>query len=134
MIRKVSLYFLSLFFVVAGTLHFLSAESYLPIMPPFLPYHMPLIYISGFFEVVLGIVILRPSYRKVGCYGLIALLIAVFPANIYMAVTNGSTVGDHEWLPLAAWFRLPWQFLMIAWAYWHSKDSATAKPILPGKQ
>jgi uncharacterized membrane protein len=121
MLKKVSLYILGFTFVAAGTIHFLFPEGYRKIMPPYLPWHDALIYISGAFEILFGIMVLLPQTRKWGAYGLILLLIAVFPANIYMAQTGGATVGDAAYLPIIAWARLPLQLVMILWAWWHRK-------------
>jgi uncharacterized membrane protein len=77
-----------------------------------------LVYISGFFEVLFGLLLLFPGMRYVAGWGLILLLIAVFPANIYLALTNGAALNT---TPLIAWGRLPFQFVFIAIAYWHTK-------------
>lgn len=121
MVKKISLYLLGTIFIVAGILHFVTPESYRPIMPPYLPWHDGLIYLSGVFEILFGILVLIPKTQKWGAWGLVLLLIAVFPANLYMAQTGGSTVGDGEWLPVIAWLRLPLQVLLILWARWHRK-------------
>jgi uncharacterized membrane protein len=121
MLKKISLYLLGITFIVAGTLHFVSPEVYRKIMPPYLPWHDFLIYLSGFFEILFGILVLLPKTRWWGAIGLVLLLIAVFPANLYMAQTGGTTVGDAAYLPIVAWARLPLQLVMIAWAWWHRK-------------
>lgn len=121
MIKKISLYLLGTVFIVAGVLHFVSPGTYRPIMPPYLPWHDALIYISGGFEVLFGILVLIPKTRKWGSLGLILLLIAVFPANLYMAQISGSMENASEWLPLIAWLRLPLQPVLILWAWWHRK-------------
>ena len=107
-------YLLSLFFIVAGLNHFISTSSYMKIMPPYLPWPLFLVYLSGVFEVALGALLLVPKFTSLAAWGLIALLIAVFPANIHMAM--------HPELfpklsPIALWIRLPFQALFIAWAY-----------------
>ena len=87
-------------------------------MPPVLPYKLALVYISGFFEITFGVLLLFPSLRYFAGWGLILLLIAIFPANIYLAQTNGAALNT---TPLIAWGRLPFQFVFIAIAYWHTK-------------
>jgi len=88
------------------------------IMPPYLPYRLELVYISGVFEIILGIMLLFSKTRYIAGWGLILLLIAVFPANIYLAQTNGVAMDT---TPYIAWGRLPFQVIFIALAYWHSK-------------
>src|SRR4051812_26809722 len=83
-IRTISKYLLALFMVGAGTLHFVKPDFYLNIMPPYLPLHLELVYLSGFFEIALGLLLLVPWFSRVAAWGIIALLIAVFPANIYV--------------------------------------------------
>ena len=108
--------FLAGFFIIAGSYHFISAKSYLPMMPSYLPWHLPLIYLSGLAEIAGGIGVLIPRFRKAAGYGLIALLLAIFPANIHMLL-HGAVIGGKvvpEWILIA---RLPLQFVMIWWVY-----------------
>ena len=79
---------------------------------------LELVYLSGFFEVILGIMLIVPALRYYAGWGLILLLIAVYPANIYLAQTNGAAMNTSG---LVAWGRLPFQFLFIGIAYWHTK-------------
>ncbi len=99
-------------FVVAGVLHFIRPEFYVKIMPLFLPFPLELVYVSGIFEILGGIGLLIPRLRRVAGYGLIALLIAVFPANIQMLVQNVQKEGFSifSWLLI---LRLPLQILLI---------------------
>ena len=107
---------LALFFMAAGTMHFLSPEPYLHIMPPYLPHHLLLVYLSGIGEIAGGVGVLVTGLRRIAGYGLIALLIAVFPANVNMAVNHISLSGLTlpSWL---LWLRLPVQALLIAWVW-----------------
>ncbi|MBA2734276.1 MAG: DoxX family membrane protein [Acidobacteria bacterium] len=109
-------FLLSLFFVIAGAMHFLSPQAYMQIMPPFLPSPLFLIYLSGVCEIAGGIGVLLPRSRRIAGYGLIALLIAVFPANIYMAVNHLGVSGTPlpDWL---LWLRLPLQAVLILWVW-----------------
>ena len=107
-------------FVLAGINHFLNPDFYLKIMPPYLPWHLFLVYLSGIFEIILGALLLIPKFSRLAAWGLIGLLIAVFPANIYMAM---NTALFPELNPMLIWFRLPIQFLLMAWAFWFTKSS-----------
>src|SRR4051812_49124271 len=111
-------YLLCVFFVLAGLNHFINPAFYLKMMPPYLPSHLLLVYLSGFFEIVLGVIILVPALTRVAAWGLIVLLIAVFPANIHMAI-NPRLFPDIN--PSALWLRLPLQAVFIAWAYWFAR-------------
>src|SRR5207248_11723419 len=96
-------------------------------VPPYLPWPLALVIISGLAEMGLGALLLAPRWSALAAWGLIALLIAVFPANLHMAL--------HPWLyPWASaallWLRLPLQALLIAWAYWHTRPEAGLIPAL----
>ena len=101
-------------YVVAGLLHFIKPKVYLKIMPPFLPYHLALVYLSGLFEAIFGALLFFPSTQTIGAWGIIITLIGVFPANIYMLT---SYKGKRLWYRTALWIRLPLQFLLIYWAW-----------------
>jgi len=117
MIRKISLGLLAVFFVVAGVGHFVSPETYLPLMPPYLPWHLALIYISGAAEVAGGVGLCVPKLRRAAGWGLIALLFAVFPANIHM-LNNGLALGETIVPQWVLWMRLPLQAVLMAWIWW----------------
>ncbi|MEJ7848756.1 MAG: MauE/DoxX family redox-associated membrane protein [Pyrinomonadaceae bacterium] len=112
-IKTIGRIILAVLFFAAGINHFVNSEFYLRIMPPYLPGHLPLVLISGAAESALGVGLLIPSLKKWAAWGLIALLIAVFPANIHMAM-------HPELFPeipaTALWLRLPLQALLILWA------------------
>ena len=111
-------YLLCVFFVLAGLNHFINPAFYLKSMPPYLPGHLFLIYLSGFFEIALGLLLLIPALTRIAAWGLIALLIAVFPANIQMAL-NPQLYPDIS--PPALWLRLPLQAVFIAWVFWYTR-------------
>ena len=117
-IRLLSIIIMSIFYVSVGVNHFTIPEWFLQIVPPWLPYKLELVYISGFLEIIFGVMLLIPTTRFYAAWGLILLLIAVYPANIYLAQTNGAEMNT---TPLVAWGRLPFQFVFIALAYWHTK-------------
>ena len=120
--KLISIYIMSLFYVFAGIKHFTNPTWYMKIMPPYLPLHKELVYISGAFEIILGLMLLLDKTRFVGAWGLILLLIAIFPANIYLAQTNGAALNIS---PTLAWGRLPFQAIFILIAYWHTKTLGT---------
>jgi uncharacterized membrane protein len=110
---------MALLFIALGINHFYNPDIYLRIMPPYLPWPMFLQYLAGFFEFVLGVLLLFPKYTRLAAWGLIALLIAVYPANIHMAVNNHLYPDLPAWL---LWIRLPLQFVLIAWAWWFTRE------------
>ena len=114
-----SIYFMGLFYLSIGIKHFTDPDWFVRIVPPILPYKIELVYISGFFEVVFGILLVVKHTRYYAGIGLIILLIAVYPANIYLALTNGAALDT---TPFIAWGRLPFQFVFIGLAYWHMQD------------
>lgn len=108
--------------VLVGILHFAFPEPFVKIVPPQLPYPLELVYISGFFEILGGIGLLIPAVSRAAAWGLIALFIAVFPANINQAVNNIPIEGiPHN--QLLYWVRLPFQAVLIAWAWWFTRKS-----------
>ena len=109
---------MSFFYVYVGIKHFTDPAWFMRIMPPYLPFHKELVYISGVFEIILGLMLLVDKTRYIAGWGLILLLIAVFPANIYLAQTNGTAMNT---TPLIAWGRLPFQAIFILIAYWHTR-------------
>jgi uncharacterized membrane protein len=116
LILRISRWLLAAGFVAAGVNHFVSPAAYVAIVPPQLPRPEALVAISGVAEIAGGLGILWQPTRRIAAAGLIALLVAVFPANIYAAVT-GMEIGDRavpQWL---LWVRLPLQPLFIAWVY-----------------
>ena len=117
-LKLISIAIMGLFYISVGVNHFKDPYWFLQIVPPYLPYKIELVYISGFLEIVLGAMLLIPKTRVYAGWGLIMLLIAVYPANIYLAQTNGAAMNT---TPLIAWGRLPFQFVFIGLAYWHTK-------------
>ena len=113
-------YLTALFFAGVGVHHFIDPTPYLAIMPPYLPLHLELVYLSGLFEVLGGLGLLLPGTRRLAGWGLIALLVAVFPANIHMLVNEVylPDMPKEEWI---LWLRMPIQFL-FAWAVYHSAE------------
>lgn len=108
-----SLWTMSAIYTIAGILHFVIPKFYLRIMPPWIPYHKFMVQISGVIESVLGIGLLFPETRAWSAWGIVLLLIAVFPANLYHFQSR--TKKDPPTWALA--LRLPLQLVLIYWAY-----------------
>ncbi len=113
-------FLLAIFFIVAGSLHFVSPKSYIRIVPPFLPVPRLLVLISGIAEIAGGIGLLIPQFQRAAAYGLVLLLLAVFPANIYMAAAHVQFPGllGTSWVQ---WLRLPLQIPLIWWALQYTR-------------
>ena len=111
---------LGLFFMAAGLNHFWHTAFYVAMVPPYLPAPLVLVCLSGVAELLLGAGVLVRRWEAGAAWGLIALSVAVFPANVHMALhpelfTQFSLTG--------LWLRLPLQAVVIAWAYWHTRPS-----------
>jgi uncharacterized membrane protein len=110
---------LSLFMIAGGINHFVSTELYVAMMPQQLPWPVALVYLSGGFEILGGAGLSARVTRRMAAWGLVALLIAVFPANINMAI-HTLPLGSYQLPPWALWARLPLQAIFIAWAWWYT--------------
>jgi uncharacterized membrane protein len=110
---------LAAFFVFAGAMHFVRPAYYRSIMPPYLPRHRETVVVSGLAEIAGGLMVVHPATRRLARCWLIALLAAVFPANVHMAVSPEQVRGlDLERIPRwALWARLPLQPLMALWVW-----------------
>ncbi len=120
--KLLTIYVMSIMYIFIGIRHFTDPQYFLDIVPPQLPSKLFLVYFTGLIEIVGGAAILSPKTRKVGAYLLIFLLVSVFPANIYLYVseTPQSLLGiSHK----DALIRMPFQIPLILLAYWHSKKS-----------
>ena len=111
--NNLSLYLQSLIYIIAGLSHFINPKMYVAIVPPYIPAHKLMVTLSGIAEIVLGIGLLFPATRSLSAWGIILLLLAVFPANVYM-VTSTRFRKLPAWL---RWARLPIQGFLIWWAY-----------------
>ncbi len=124
--KQFLLWLAALFFVLAGANHFRQPELYLAMMPPGLPWPEALNLISGAAEILGGLGLLWKSTRRLAGWGLIALLLAIFPANIYVAIQGEMPGMDVS--PLTLWLRLPFQAVFIAWVWWIAlSDRVAAK-------
>lgn len=109
--------------IIVGITHFLRPEQYARIVPPPFP-PLASVYISGFFEIMGGIGLVIPFVSVAAAWGLIALFIGVFPANIYMTLHHIKIDGI-PYNQTLYWARLPFQAVFIAWAYWYTRQPET---------
>ena len=108
-------------YIAAGTLHFLITRRYMAIMPPYLPAHRTLVLVSGAAEIAGGFGVLAPipAVRRSAAWGLVALLVAVMPANIYMVTGHENFPNIPVWI---GWLRLPLQLPLIYWAWIYTRN------------
>ena len=118
--KKYLLWLMSFAYCAAGFNHLLNPDFYVAIIPPGLPNPEWLNVLSGLFEIVLGVFILEPRVRILAAWGIIALLIAVFPANVYAALENVGPEGPGTGPGAFHYVRLPFQALFILWAWWYT--------------
>lgn len=101
------------FIVFAGVQHFLKPEFYKPFVPSFLPFTTAIIYVSGIFEIVLGLTLFVPKYMKAAAQGIMILMLVFLPTHIWDVFSDTPAIGSHK----AAIVRLPIQLLFIAIAW-----------------
>ncbi|HEX8461866.1 MAG TPA: DoxX family protein [Segetibacter sp.] len=111
---------MAVLYIAAGVYHFVHPATYLKIMPVWLPWHYELVIISGACEILFALLLLFPPTRRVGAFCIIALLVAVFPANIQMTINYAQQHNKLLWLSI---LRLPLQIVLIWWAYRFTKPS-----------
>ncbi|MGZ2368167.1 DoxX family protein [Ancylomarina sp. YFZ004] len=103
----------ALFMIMGGVQHFLKPDFYLPFVPNFLPFPMTIIYLSGFVEIALGLLLLFRKYAKIAAVGIFMLLLLFLPVHVWDIITDTPAIGSHK----AALIRLPFQFLFLAIAW-----------------
>lgn len=125
--KRPLLYVMAPAYVVAGALHFAAPELYVQIVPPMFPAPLALVYLSGLAEIAVGIGLLVPRTRRHAAWATVALLVAIFPANVYMA-THGVVVegapGGGDPSALVRWGRLPLQGVLVLAALWYTRPSS----------
>ena len=112
---------MSLLYVIVGIKHFTNTDFFVTIVPPIINCKEEVVLVSGLIEIILGILLLFNQTRKFAAWGIILLLIAVFPANIYLYLSEIA----RETLSISknqALYRLPFQIPLMIISYWHSKE------------
>jgi len=128
--KRVLLWVMGGFYILNGLNHFFNADAYIAIMPAYLPWHRQLVALSGVAEIAVGAGVLIRATRVAAAWGIIALLILIFPANLYVAMNGLPYVGDEPNVVLN-WVRLPFQLVLIAWAYWYTKPTTPVPVVSP---
>ena len=123
-IKNISIYIMSLLYILVGVKHFSDPNFFLKIMPEYLNYHLELVYISGFFEILFGILLIFKKTRFFGAWGVFLLLICVFPANIYLYNSEAAQIAL-DISKSQALMRLPFQIPLLILAYWHSNEKSS---------
>ena len=118
-IKTIFCYLLALFFFVAGITHFTQDEAYAAIVPPLLPFPFIIVWVTGIMELFFAVGLAIKKFRKISGFWLAPFLLAVLPANIYMAMYN-IPLGDMESSSTALWVRVALQFPLIALILWAS--------------
>ena len=120
--KGVTIYTFSLFYFVVGIKHFTDVNFFASIMPPYIPFHEFFIYLSGFFEILFGFLLLFKKTRKFAGIGLIYLLVFIFPANIHLYLSEVAqkalSITQND-----ALIRLPFQLPLMVIAYWHAEEN-----------
>lgn len=112
-----------MFMIGAGAMHFITPDFYVRIMPPYLPLHRELVYLSGLIEILLGVLLLVPRCAVWAAWGIMGLLIAVFPANVHVYLNPELIPAP----PVLHLLRLPLQGVFLLWAYWHTRSERAAR-------
>lgn len=124
-IKRPLLYVMGVLYVLAGAMHFVVPDLYAQVVPPIFPRPFALVYLSGIAEIALGIGVVVPRTRRLAAWGLVALLIAIFPANVYMATSGVAITGGPAFVDnpstTARWARLPFQAVFVLWAWWYTR-------------
>ena len=123
-IKLMTVYALAISYIVVGITHFINPDFFIPLVPPFLIYLEELVFISGFVEVMMGVMLFFKRSRKLGAIITIILLFAVYPANIYLYLSD----TPREILDISkkqALYRLSFQAPLIIIAYWHSMQKSS---------
>tara|TARA_Y100001978_G_scaffold192853_1_gene198363 strand:- start:348 stop:791 length:444 start_codon:yes stop_codon:yes gene_type:complete len=125
-IKNITIYCLATLYIVIGIKHFTETEFFIQIIPSYLNYKKELVLISGVIEIILGFLLFFKFTRKIASWGIILLLLAVFPANIYLYISDFT----RESLSISktqALVRMPFQIPLIVLAYWHSQAKSSKK-------
>jgi uncharacterized membrane protein len=104
-------------FVFTSIGHFVKTEAMSRMLPPWIPMRVPLIYVTGVFELLAGIAVLIPGYSRPAGILLCLFLVAILPSNVYAAL-HRVDFGGHKMGPKYLWVRIPLQLFLIGWVYW----------------
>lgn len=126
LIKYLTIYILSMLYILVGIKHLISPDFFITIVPEYICYKSEVVLISGLLEIIFGILLLYRKTRSIGAWGVIFLLIAVFPANIYLYYSKIAQ-DTLEITKSQALLRMPFQIPLIIIAYWHSKESHARK-------
>ncbi|WP_148416598.1 DoxX family membrane protein [Haloferax sp. KTX1] len=130
-------YAMGALYVLAGVMHFVVPDAYAQVVPPVFPAALALVYVSGVAEIALGVGVVLRHTQRIAAWGLIALLVAVFPANVYMATSDialeGVPAALREPSDAALWLRLPLQGVLVAWAWWYTRPESDGVDSSPGR-
>lgn len=129
-VRSVLRLVLTAAMVFVGVLHFVRPEPFVAIVPKALPAPLALVLVSGAAEIAGGLGLLVPRTRRAASIGLVALYLAVLPANVNMAMNDVALDGKHL-PPVALWLRLPFQLVFIGWALWVGRDGPERGAPIP---
>ncbi|NRA35746.1 MAG: DoxX family protein [Polyangiaceae bacterium] len=129
--KRILMYLLAIVMVAAGISHFSHPQFFIDIVPTMLPAPERLVAISGVAEVIGGVGLIVPLTRRAAAWGLVALFVAVFPANINMAVNHITPSGSEPMSAVALWMRLPFQGVFIVWAWWFTRPMRSdSEPVV----
>ena len=120
-IKELTILLISILYITVGLNHFIKPNFFLEIVPPIIPFKLEVVFISGFFEIILGALILFKKTRKLASLLIIVLLVVVFPANIYLYISETPRLSLNI-TKSQALFRMPFQLSLIISSYWHSRD------------
>lgn len=123
--RHLTKWLYGVLFTLAGANHFVHTDFYVNIMPPYLPWHTALVYISGMAEMLLGILLLFRRTERLAAWGMVALIVAVTPVHVHMAINSASYP---EYSQAILWGRLVLQAALAVWAFWYTRPVTTARP------
>ena len=112
------LYLMAVIYIFAGSMHFIKPKMYLRIMPRYLPFHKPLVLLSGFIEIILGMGLFFSSTKNISIYGIIMMLAVFLLVHFYMLSSEKAGAGLSKWVLV---LRLPFQFVLMFWAYSYLK-------------
>lgn len=117
-VKRIFLGLFVAFYVLSGIRHFTDPDFYVAMMPPYIPFHLELVYLSGVIEIALGVLAALPRFRQLAAWAVVAMLLAFMPVHIHMVI-NPELFPEVP--PVALWIRIPLQGLFILWAYWFTR-------------